>query len=393
MHLDKVISTNDRIYNCLLANHKKLDRVCLNFGKSGIVVYFVILYNHTKSKKILIELETILNDISDKINNQSISGRNLAQIVEFGKACCYVKKYIDVDMFDSDLFAEIDFAAEQLTNISESLKDFDVVSGLLLPGYYYILQQKLTNYDKTSKLRTLVLWFYQNIKSESNENTSLFWESHALPLGKVYLGLVHGVGSILMFLSKVSKLGIEPEKCNDMMTGGINFLWNQRYNLINNPPFFPIAIGKDNLGLPLEWAYGDLSTLYPILVSSKIVKNKLIYQETIEMLLVLSKLKHDTNIIRDGGISHGAVGTAYIFLKCYELTNNIEFLEAYKYWNSESLAFLPKKAPILNYNAHFQIYAKPENNLSFISGLAGIGAMYLVSLNRDNDIIEDLIFL
>lgn len=154
------------------------------------------------------------------------------------------------------------------------------------------------------------------------------------------LGLAHGIPSIICFLSKCVKYNIKREKCLRMIRGGIDWLlMHDDGNYI-----FPSVVwpnGKKFIRQPyvLSWCYGILSVACAFLVASRALGDNELRVKAFDMVKIAVqqhnvgyRVANDENGVPNLFLCHGSYGVAYIFKKFYDVFQDNEIFEGYKYW-------------------------------------------------------------
>jgi len=96
-------------------------------------------------------------------------------------------------------------------------------------------------------------------------------------------------------------------------------------------------------------------------------------------------------MIIDAGICHGSVGLAMIYRRMYIETDIEIFGEAVKYWIQVSLSFSKFDDGLAGYKSFY--IDKWVNDYCLLSGIAGIGLMFISFLMDDNQKWDEIFLL
>jgi len=105
---------------------------------------------------------------------------------------------------------------------------YDLLVGIIGKGVYLIER----NNDKSiAALNDLVDYFENTLTAPEGNgmgwmdyHTSYYDQTERDDLGYYNMGLAHGIPSIIVFLSKLYKMGIKKEKCAELIRKGIGFI-------------------------------------------------------------------------------------------------------------------------------------------------------------------------
>jgi lantibiotic modifying enzyme len=140
----------------------------------------------------------------------------------------------------------------------------------------------------------------------------------------------------------------------------------------------------------LAWCYGDLGICYSFLYASKVLKDKKIEKEFLEMIdLILVRGITDSGLVHfddysffDTGFCHGLSGIYYILYKINELMPNEIIEEKILYWSQELIKnikiqlsvegeiFFPKSK-----QSNLEVYSIDKEFI--LNGVCGVGLVLL----------------
>ena len=256
--------------------------------------------------------------------------------------------------------------------------------GALNFGLYFLVAYKYSGLDK---YRIALENFVSRLSDKLViiDTKMAAWKSILSSKYKNELGYnftyIHGINSIVLFLSKLFQLGVSKELCKDIIKKVCHFEIsyfgvNKDYNTL-----FPIGvyqdqtpilgyISKNNLNI------GDLMIGYTILKSGYAINNDYIICSGKKILkdVLLTKYESISNI----GLFQGNLGLALICYEVYKLTGIQEYNQLYINYITTECGNLLK--------------VNPQNlEISFMNGISGIG-IHLMGILTSNTAITSLIF-
>lgn len=219
---------------------------------------------------------------------------------------------------------------------------FDLMGGVVSIGLYYHQRSLGTSKKFTSELSKIVNILYNNA---TRENGKIMWKS-IVDFGEKTIGynfgIAHGIPGILLFLRKMFEIRICPNKCKELIKGGIAFLESQmHFSDIYTSIFFDICDLKYNGGNSrLSWCYGDLGIAYAFILFSltegleceKLNKTAL---RILKYTTNRRNLKHTG--VKDAGLCHGCIGIAHMYNRLYQITQKDFLLKSATYWYNEGI--------------------------------------------------------
>ena len=360
-------------------------------GLAGVCLILSLYYRHTSDEKYLDKLNQTICLINNKIDAGKDIVSSYAQgIAGYAWTIIYLKEndLIDVNLEDS-LFEIDDFLYRSMKSMIKT-KEYDSLHRAIGIGYYFLKRgnyKAVENiidglYKDRIKIHGTDTW---NRKHVLNDNSVLV----------VDFGFAHGLPGILLFLYKCLLKHISTEKCHEMITDNISFIVNY-LNLTGVPSCFPNWIecdkmlqwnSKRNLS-GLAWCYGDLSALYVFLQLSA---NFSIHMDINLLLEEISKRKiYAETEINDVGLCHGNSGIAHIFYRLFLKTGNKCFEDACNYWLEKVILKGNNPDGVVGF-----LFPKNHHNqpLDLLTGISGIGAMFLSISNPDLVNWDEAMFL
>ena len=231
------------------------------------------------------------------------------------------------------------------------------------------------------------------------ENPISFFEhtdaQHKFP--SFNFGVSHGMYGFVAVLNKLLARKINPDKCEAMIRLIIDFTFKQQKDFVIDGVFFPNRIGK---GIPdskynrLAWCYGDLGILNVLHTSSIFLKDIILQEKVIQMLVNTSHRKDmETTMMNDIWLCHGTSGAAHIFKRLYKSTEIKDFKFAADYWYMKTLEQLDRGSPqIKKSNSHLGSYARKDMT-GFLNGYAGLGLSLMSALQTDDIDWDEMILM
>ncbi|MCF6308125.1 MAG: hypothetical protein L3J09_09235 [Flavobacteriaceae bacterium] len=303
----------------------------------------------------------------------------------------------------NEILIEIDeILTEQIPKFVEH-KNFDIMHGLIGLGLFFLAKK---DKNKVLKITEILI---QN--SYITEKGGVYWKKYdTYDTYSTILdtGNAHGIGANIYFLTKVLSNGIElsikrKSELTDLIQNSINFYFEIIQNLSPNIYcYFPLKINfesfqKNNFNPEnsrLGWCYGDLGTLYTLLMASNQIKNNQLILDITERLIIVSKRKiEDESYTVDAGFCHGTSGMAILWYNIFTITQRIEFRTVALYWLDETLKKKIKMDNTYEINYGFIIEDSLQKNFSILEGLSGVLSCYNKFINKTTERVEDILMI
>jgi lantibiotic modifying enzyme len=257
-------------------------------------------------------------------------------------------------------------------------KHYDFLHGALGMGLYFMKRKQ------QSPVNELIEYLDRTAVHEQDFTCkweSIYGDSRAIK--KYNISLSHGISSIVLFLVHAIRSGYGNEKAFQLLEGAVNFLLSQEIDFQTYGSCFP-SHSKELITMSrLGWCYGDLGIAYSIWQAGKVTGRKDWMERGLEVLRV-STTRHtfEETFVTDAGLCHGSSGIAMIYRRLYLQTGEGLFREATEFWIHRTLQFSGNKDGV----AGFKNSERADfwtANLSFISGVSGIGMLFLSLLEND----------
>lgn len=336
------------------------------------------LYNHAygqlfNSEKHITRGARSLERAFDALNGNYVNQRLYNETAELGLSIEIAK---DCNFFHEDTNEILSDFDELLSGIMiEDLEtgNFDPAIGALSFGYYFL--KRAQSDPKAIRHITTMCEHLQRLSRKSKRG--LYWNSKLMDDDSIYLGISHGLASIIVFHYEATKAGVRTDFSN-LIRGASDYILS--CELQNQPVIFPVVDGKDN-GKNLfanNWCYGDPGTLYGLLLASQFLNDKSLYVYTIEKFKdVVRRQNGSTFLIAGYGLLYGYSGLAMLYKKCHDLTNESFFKEASDQYLSVIIKAFEPEDEFLGYKGYWN-QEIAVTNYSFAEGLTGI-SLFLMS--------------
>lgn len=373
-------------------NRKLLKDATLEGGKAGLSLYYFYHYIYSKDVKSLdlaeYYLEECISIISELANDgefaRSFKTDSLANhVAGLGKILLFIQYKFDLNYDFSDYYDIIAAYLEPLLRNNLEHGDFDIHSGALAAGFFFL---NYYNYTGDESARKMLLHIYEGIDcfKQYHNDHEIYWKSISLD-DRVYLGISHGSAMILNFINKLlsnNVLSLDSPNVVELLNKSLNFIWNRRRPYITG--FFPALFPDEgHYTTQFSMTYGDLGVLYALVqLQNKLDFGGEIYNSVFEMLQIVAERNNDKVYTRDASILFGAAGVAIIFKSLYSFTKNPLFIKSYKYWTSEICGYRNNITTHFGgFGSRFFNVAELDDpiNLSFGWGIIGISTTLMIA--------------
>jgi len=388
----------DLIADCIFEKIKKTDEnekksYGLYTGDYGVLL-FLLYYSRYKKNE---NYAALSEKYAERLLNQLIMVKSHTFCKGFS-GILYLFEWMkenDIIYFDTvDVQSSLDkfLIKHMMKNLNQ--KNHDFLHGALGVGLYFV--KKASNIDSIQKL----IDFLYKESEKDLENQIFKWESEIEIETKniqVYnLSISHGISSIIIFLSRLIKIGMCDVKILKMLTASVNYVLSQKIDYTKFGSFFPnfiiISSPQSISQSRLAWCYGDLGIGIAIWQAGNVVDNKEWKEKGLEVLLQSTKRRTFTeSLVRDAGICHGSAGIAMIYRRMYLETKNEEFKEASQFWINQTLNYSSFEDGVAGYK--FFLQNKLDCDYSFLMGISGIGLVLISFLTEDMQTWDEMLLL
>ena len=350
-------------------------------GLLGISLFYTLLYdyeNNTKHGEYAIDyFEKGLYSIQNKFNPIYKGDTIDNHIGQIGRFIYFTKNHSLYNEFDLDEYINhLDEIAKEVLISKLKKNDFDITSGALASGAYFLLRDS----DISISSIQSIIFSLDRDKKIFNKN-QFYWLNPSLG-NRVYLGISHGSAMIINFLIQAINKNIEKQLCLHLLQGATYYLLSQK-RYTQHIGLFDNYIGEDDENKQFALCYGDLGVGIVLFKAANILEDNELKKQSIEILNDCLLRKYEDKLTLDASILYGVSGLNIAFNEAYSLTNNIKFLDRANYW----LKMVSK------YNIHDNEYSgfksrivdsSPLWNLSFGWGIIGIGCTLINSLSLNH---------
>ena len=371
----------------------------LNFvgGKVGISLFLFYYDKYKNEQKYYDKGFDLISEVFDEINKGYSYHTFSSGFAGIGWTINHLSQNNFIDANTNEVFANInEFLSKTMLNDIKNGK-YDFLHGAIGTGLYFL--NRLPNKEASNYLMQLIDELDNN--SEKNADGTIKWEA-VLDREKgttIYdLSLSHGIASIMIFLAKAYKQNIHKEKALYLINGAVKFVLQNKQDTNKYISNFPNRIekSKQNHGVNsrLAWCYGDLGIGISLYQTAKIINNKDLEKEAIEIFLHSAKRRElKENMVVDAGLCHGTASIAHIYNRMYHYTGIEIFKESAIYWFNETIKMAKFDDGLAGYKAwHGKKLGGWINEYGLLEGIAGIG-LSLISAVSDIEPKWDECFL
>lgn len=290
-----------------------------------------------------------------------------AQYAHIGRFLLFVDKYNLLSIDSNDYLVGLDEILFDLMKSKISIKDFDLVSGALASGVYFLSRQKQGT-DVSGPLSFLI----QSLDNFAykDKDGDYFWKSPTL-YDRVYLSISHGSCLMLSFLATAIELNVEVEKCKFILAKATKFVI-KHYRKTKYKGLFPNKIGDKIEDMQFALCYGDVGTGYALLKAGIALEDDSIKTFAHMILEDCLKRTKEDNLTLDASIYYGASGVAISFDKIGHITKDKRYFDRARYWYNQIAHYCIHE----NEFAGFQSRLPKDEviwNLTYGWGILGIG--------------------
>jgi len=387
----------DQIAECIfekIQKNEKPESYGLYSGEFGMLLFLFYYARYSKSEK----YSTIAEAYAERLFNRFLNESRLHTFCDGFSGILYLfeflreHNFINMDVSDSQSAIDNYLIAQMRSNIQQSYYDF--MHGALGVGLYFL--KKGTN---SECIQEIVDFLYQTAEKES-DNQIFKWRSvidHENNRIGYNLSLSHGISSIIIFLSRVAKSGVNDKKVMEMLSGAVKYILSQQRDFNQFGSYFLnyIPIDFQEYVPPksrMAWCYGDLGIGIAIWQAGKDIDNTVWKAKGVEILIQSTKRRTFTeSLINDAGICHGSAGLAMIYHRMYLETSRREFKDATDFWVKQTLNFSRFNDGLAGYKTALKDELINDNSL--LTGISGIGLVLSSFLSEDKQAWDEMFLL
>ncbi len=276
--------------------------------------------------------------------------------------------------------------------------NFDLMYGGLGMALALLQSEKRTK-NQDDYLAEMVSTLYRI--AQFNGNTALFYDKKdpEKPNERtVSFGMAHGLPGIIAVLSKIYKLGIEIDKCKELIEKSINFILSKKQENKFNclfPQIYNIgSIGNVNGYGRVAWCYGDIDLVFALLHAYGALNN-INYKEEADFIInyIVTHNEVNSQYTFDGSFCHGACGNGHMFNRLYNYTGNQSLAAASQYWFSKVCDRIKYENNALTISVKLNNKPTWSNETNVIMGTAGLGLTLLSAIAEVTPDWDDMFLL
>lgn len=308
-----------------------------------------------------------------------------SHLAHIGRFLEFSKRQNFLDMDTQEYLQDLDKTLSGLMQSKISIGDFDINSGAMAAGFYYL--SRLKNEPRVSEQLSILV---HGIKDQAikDEDGDYYWSSPSL-FQRVYLGISHGSCLVISFLANACEQNIEQDACKEILQKAVNFVLKQRwYN--NSKGLFPNFIGDPIEPKQFSLCYGDLGVGYALFRAAGVLDDEALSAAVTEILDDCLQRSSKDKLTLDASIIYGAAGLAATYEKLYRLSGDSRFDEAADYWYEQIPAYAVHENEFAGYKSRL-LDVGPVWNVSFGWGIIGIGISLMIYKDRSLPPIDALI--
>ena len=363
-------------------------------GNLGVALFLLLFSNFNNDERYcdksikLIEQE--LSCYSEHLENLTF----WTGIAGLGWYCnAMVKKYIDSE-YDAGFTAIDELLENQMLICNNSgLYYYDHLHGGLGFGHYFLTA------DKKAAIASLVEKIH-GTAIDDNDTKGEKWKTNTKQedgCGIYNISLSHGMSSIVVMLSKAYLMGVERERCAELIEGAVNYILAQKLPKGNFVSVFG-NFALESMGQPhssrLAWCYGDLGIAVALWRTSQALGRKDWESEAKTLLRHASKRRDlKGNGVTDACFCHGTSGIAHIFNRMWRETGMPECKDAAAYWIGRTLSMAKFEDGLAGYKTWQGGKLGFQNAYGLLEGIAGIGLALLSYVSDDDPTWDECLLL
>ena len=387
------------ILNYIDLNENKINNASFDLGLSGIALFYFYYASYSGNSiysekgldclKRCIEMLSDTEYVKNSIKYKTDSFDN--HLSSFGRVLLFINNNFKDQIDAEDLYLSLDEILVTLIKSKIEIKDFDIDSGALSSGYYFLARYRYSE-DK-SKFKNLLERIVEGLEDAQIEVNSeeIYWSSPSMN-NTVYLGISHGSAMIINFLSKMIIIDVLKEKSEKLLKKAINFVLNQKRDQINGafPNCYPAEPSEPT---QFSQCYGDLGIGYSLYIASLSLNDEIVLNEAMAILMKCVERKKEDNLTKDASIIYGASGVGHLFKKLANIEKSEELMKAANYWFEQITSYQNDQSLYAGYQCMFGNLNDIEWGMSFGWGISGIGITLMKYDNKSLPNLEELLMI
>jgi len=362
----------------------KQNSIGLTNGLAGLALFQFYYAKFTDNDIYATWGEESLIRIIEKINDGNKNATYSSGLAGVGWVLNHLNDQEFIELDCDDLLSNIDDYLFIALKICTEKKDFDFLHGALGIAFYFTQRYLSTKQDSLRENYKLYIDFFvdQLTKNAIYEKNGVKWlskvKSRDVEFDGYNLSISHGMSSIILLLTKLSKIDTFKATCLPLVKASTNYLLsNQIPKDQNSNSLFPSWIlenGDTDKNSRLGWCYGDFSIGLVAMGVSEVLKDTILQQKALHILehTTTRKEKSNTKVV-DASLCHGAFGNAQIYNSINTKSKDMLYKDASTYWIDYGLHMSSHKDGFAGFK---QWYGEPDGwqpKASLLEGVSGIG--------------------
>lgn len=311
---EQIVSKLDEIADVL--KYRAINYNMVDTGLYGYAMGTILFFCYYRKFKCCHEydnlLEILLDKVFEKIGNGIYFPTYCTGIAGtlYGMQYIQEKKLIVIDVTEAqDCYSDY-IRTRMLAEMNRGNIDF--LHGATGIGIY-LLKYALSKGSEN----TIVTYIDYLEKSGIYLDNTIKWVSNDISEANhiVNISLSHGMSSIAIFLARVFKTEIIPQRVENILNLATNYILDQEIDKEKYGCYFPFksieSEGKNITRSRLGWCYGDLGVATALWYVGKVLVNNMLQNKAIEVLKHASThLDLNGNNVLDACLCHGTAGIA-----------------------------------------------------------------------------------
>jgi len=291
---------------------------------------------------------------------------------------------------DDDAVASVDDALLARLDSSPTPEDHDLIRGLAGFGVHAL--ERIHRASARDCLARVVVRLAERCEPRG---TGLAWRTrpeHLMPVtraqfpaGHCNLGVAHGAPAVAVVLAGACAAGIEAARARPLLDGAVRWMLDGRLGDPSPSSFAPWeADGASPMPARAAWCYGDPGVALALIVAARAVGEADWEREALAVARQAAARPIATSGVVDAGICHGAAGLALMFHRLWQMSGSEDLASAARRWYAHALELRRPGAGVAGYQSWIPPTAEQppqwDDDVSFLSGAAGIGLVLLAGL-------------
>ena len=362
-----------RIERSIWDNQNIFSNPTIESGCLGPSLFYSYLWLYTGNKDYLMKAELFLEkgfslvDVNrfKRVYSTDSLDNHIAQV---GRFLEFVKMNEIMNVDADETLQSFDLILLDLMRSKINIGDFDIQSGALAAGYYYL--SRTTNKEHTAEYLAMLIKGIED-KAVIDASGNYSWVSPSLK-NRTYLGISHGSALIISFVCNVYERGIEKQLCTRVLNKASSFLLGFKTDF--GKGLFPTYVENDEPGhTQFSLCYGDLGIGYALLRMGILLQDDQILTIATEILHDCTGRRKEDNRTFDASLTYGAGGVATCFEKLHAITGTASFLDSAQYWYSKIPEYNIHSNQFAGYKSRVSVKENGIWDINFAWGITGVG--------------------